>query len=380
VIARTIIVGGGLSGGLAALALAESGRGGAVTLLEECDSLGGNHTWSFHETDLEADERALVAPFVVWRWPAQTVRFPGRERTLPIGYASVTSDRFDEIAGERLTRAGCSVLSRARAVHVGARAVRLSDGRVLRADIVIDARGPMRPAGAAGFQKFIGLELDLESDGPWTAPVVMDATVPQVDGYRFVYVLPFTRRRVLVEDTFYSDGPELDADQVARGAVAYVTAHGARVAGVRRRESGVLPLPLETGGAEPTPGGGPLRIGYRAGFFHPGTGYSLPLAVRGARALAEAPSVIDMRRALAALARRLAPQRRFGCLLNRLLFRAMRPTERWTALDRFYRMPDAIIARFYGSRSTALDRMRLLLGRPPAGVSWRRLLGFAEAA
>ena len=110
------------------------------------------------------------------------------------------------------------------------------------------------------------------------------------------------------------------------------------------------------------------------------TGYSLPLAVRVARALANAPSATGMARGLAVLARRLAPQRRFGCLLNRLLFRAMRPAERWTALDRFYRLPEATIARFYGSRSTTMDRMRLLLGRPPAGVSWRRLLGLAEAA
>jgi lycopene beta-cyclase len=380
VIAQTIVVGGGLSGGLAALALAESGRGRSVTLIEEGDHLGGNHTWSFHETDLDADERALVAPFVAWTWPAQTVVFPGRERTLPIGYASVTSDGFGVIARERLARAGCQVLYGTRAAEVGAHAVRLSDGRVLNAEVVIDARGPAGPETGAGFQKFIGLELDLDTDGPWTVPVVMDATVPQSDGYRFVYVLPFTRRCVLVEDTFYSDRPELDRATMERGVLDYATARGARVTGVRRRESGVLPLPLKAGGAGPAPSGGPLRIGYRGGFFHPVTGYSLPLAVRVARALAKSSSAIEMARALASLARHLAPQRRFGCLLNRLLFRAMRPGARWSALDRFYRMPEATVARFYASRSTALDRMRLLLGRPPAGVSWRRLLGLAEAA
>ena len=36
----------------------------------------------------------------------------------------------------------------------------------------------------------------------------MDATVPQDGGYRFVYVLPFADRPLLVEDTHYSDQPD----------------------------------------------------------------------------------------------------------------------------------------------------------------------------
>jgi lycopene beta-cyclase len=376
--ATSIIVGGGLSGGLAALALAEAGRGATVTLIEEGDRLGGNHTWSFHETDLDEDGRAFVAPFVAWRWPQHVVRFPRHQRTLAIGYATVTSQRFDHVAREYLARAGCKVLRNTPVADVGRHEVRLADGRTQAADVVIDARGPRRPEVPAGFQKFVGLELELETDGPWTAPVVMDATVPQLDGYRFVYVLPFTRRQVLVEDTVYADGPELDQPAAERRALDYAASNGARVTRVHRRESGVLPLPLRTGAPEPADG--PLRIGYRGGFFHPVTGYSLPLAVRVARALARARNAVDMGDALAALSRLLTPQRRFGYLLNRLMFGAMSPAERWTALDRFYRLPAPIIARFYGSRTTAFDRLRLLLGRPPAGVSWRRLMGVAEAA
>jgi lycopene beta-cyclase len=246
--------------------------------------------------------------------------------------------------------------------------------------VVLDARGPEPAVKAAGFQKFVGLELQLDSDGPWKVPVVMDATVPQLDGYRFVYVLPFTPRRVLVEDTVYADGPDLDGAAMEGRILDYAARHGARVLHVRRRESGVLPLPEATGPVRNDPEPGALRIGYRGDFFHPVTGYSLPLAVRVARLLARAGTAVEMARALADLSRRLAPQRRFGCLLNRLLFGAIRPDARWTVLERFYRLPEATIARFYGSRASAFDRLRLLVGRPPAGVSWRRLIGLAEAS
>ncbi len=377
---RAIIVGGGLSGGLTAIALAESGWGGAVTLVEGSDRLGGDHTWSFHETDLQPDEHAFIAPFVSWRWPQQEVNFPGYRRMLSVGYQAVTSDGFDRVARERLARAGCEIFWRARVTHVDAHDIRLAGGSTLTADTVIDARGPQAPAGPGGFQKFLGLELELETDGPWAVPVVMDATVPQLDGYRFIYVLPFTRRRVLIEDTMYADGPALDLSAVERRVLDYAALRGARVARVLRRESGVLPLPFRGEAAPAELGRGPLRIGYRGGFFHPVTGYSLPLAVRVARAFARSKSAGDMAQVAARLSRSLAPQRRLGHLLNRLLFGAMEPDQRWRALDRFYRLPDATIARFYGSRTTALDRLRLLVGRPPAGLSWRRWMRGPEVA
>ena len=389
-VADFVIVGGGLAGGLVALAKTEAFGGERLMLIEQEVRLGGNHIWSFHRTDLEADGWKLVAPLLEHRWPRHEVRFPGYARTIEGEYASVTSARFARVVGARLAAAGARVAVGRAVAEVEADRVRLADGTEIRARVVIDARGPARASGAgrAGFQKFVGLELELEEDGPWQAPVVMDAAedVTQEDGFRFVYVLPFSRRHVLVEDTVYADGPGLDAAAVGARALAYAAARGARVRRILRREIGVLPLPLGGGdGADNLPASalyarGPLRIGYRGGFFHPVTGYSLPIAIRVALALAPAGTRAEAAAALGAVADELAPQQRFGQRLNRLMFEAMPPALRWTALERFYRMRPDTIARFYASRTTLWDRARLLAGRPPRGNSWRRLLALPGGA
>ena len=73
-------------------------------------------------------------------------------------------------------------------------------------------------------------------------------------------------------------------------------------------------------------------------------------------------------------------QSRFCRLLNWLLFRAYPPEQRFHVLERFYRLPEATIRRFYALELTMADRARLLLGRPPAGLSLRAAFSRWQAA
>jgi lycopene beta-cyclase len=58
-------------------------------------------------------------------------------------------------------------------------------------------------------------------------------------------------------------------------------------------------------------------------------------------------------------------QRGFYRLLNRLLFTAAEPEERLAVMNRFYKMPESLIRRFYASELTYADKTRLLVGKPP---------------
>jgi lycopene beta-cyclase len=374
-----VLVGGGLQNCLIALALLERRPLARLTLIEREASLGGNHTWCFHAGDVPSEARSLVDGLVVRRWASHDVVFPNRRRRIDGAYSAITSERLHHAVTARLERAPNARRVVANVSELRRDGVTLQDGQRLPAELVVDARGPEHSAAAAGgYQKFVGLELSVASGSVPDRPVLMDATVPQLDGFRFMYVLPWSEDRVLVEDTYYSATPELDAGAIRSRIHDYARASGMAVREVVREERGVLPIPSAL--ALAAPASGPLRAGYAGGLFHPTTGYSLPVALRLALYLAARPA----HEALSAdYARWVAEHRKqvhFCLCLNRLLFSAFAPEERYHVLERFYGLPEDTIRRFYALETNLVDRARILCGRPPRGFSVRRLLARGQLA
>ncbi|USI74363.1 lycopene beta-cyclase CrtY [Sphingomonas morindae] len=362
------IVGGGLAGGLIALAVRRHRPEARIALIEAGARCGGNHIWSFFDSDIAPAHRPLVAPLAQHRWPGYDIAFPAHRRRLETGYNSIASEALDAALAAALPLEA-RLLGRA-ASAVTPTEVRLEDGTRLAATGVIDARGPGPSAALElGWQKFLGQTLRLSAPHGLARPIVMDATVPQIDGYRFVYVLPLAPDQLFVEDTYYSDTPALDVPALAERIAAYAAARGWRVAGVAREETGALPVVLAGDFAAywNAGGAGVAKAGLRAGLFHPTTGYSLPDAVRTAHLVAgladwSGPALH------AALHRHAAAQwraRGFYRLLDRMLFRAAEPAARYKVLERFYRLDPALIGRFYAARSTWADKARIVAGRPP---------------
>lgn len=365
------IAGGGLAGSLIALALAERRPELDVRIVEGGDTLGGNHVWSLFGSDIADEHRWLVAPLISHGWTGYDVAFPGHTRTLHQSYYSIESERLDAAVRGRLPAE--RIVTGAKISAASPTALVLADGRRVKAGGVIDARG----AGDfshidCGWQKFVGLEIEVPGGHDLTHPVVMDATVEQIDGYRFVYCLPFSDTRVFVEDTYYSDTPDLDRATIRERVLAYAAARGWQTNGGGREEHGVLPVAMSgdfeaywrSGGAKVA------KAGMRAGLFHPTTGYSLPDAVRLACRIADAPDLSGA--ALHDLthdhARGAWKQRGFYRILDTMLFRAADPDQRYKVLERFYRLSPALISRFYAGNSSVADMARVLMGKPPVPV------------
>ena len=361
------IVGGGLAGALIAWRLRVDRPDVSVAVIEKQSTLGGNHTWSFHETDLSPRARAWIDPLVVHRWPRQEVRFPRHSRVLETGYCSITSERLHAVVSSAL---GDRFFGGAAAASVGPAEVRLADGRDIAAGAVIDARGQRASSALTiGFQKFLGQVLRFDAPHGLAAPIIMDATISQSDGYRFIYVLPFTEDTALVEDTYYADGEALDKELIRTEIKDYCAQKGWRVVEALREEDGVLPIALAGDIAAHLDAGatGVGVAGLGAGLFHPLTGYSLPDAVAMAEAVAAAPDLSGQ--AVARMTRARAVEkwraRAFYRMLSRFLFYAAEPEGRHKVLQRFYRLSPRLIERFYAGRSTPRDKLRVLVGKPP---------------
>jgi lycopene beta-cyclase len=364
-----VIVGGGLAGALAVVRLAELHPDLPLLLVESGDAIGGNHTWSFFDSDVPDGLQDLVAALGPVRWPRHRVHFPGRTRELAMAYNSVAAPALDALVRERLAgrlRLGTKV------TRIDADGIELAGGERIGARGVIDARGPQgaMPGLELGWQKFVGIEFAAASPEPDCA-TVMDACLPQLDGYRFVYVLPFGPDRVLVEDTYYSNDAELDREAVS-GRVRALAAERGLLGSELRQEAGVLPILI---GGDPDrfwPADDPVaRLGLAGGFFHATTGYSFGLALRLADELARLPGEFgsaELARWTRARFLRHWRETWYFRLLNRMLFHAAKPGERWRVFAHFYRLPAERIARFYAGELTPIDRMRILSGRPPVGI------------
>lgn len=366
-----IFVGGGLAAGLAAWQLHRQQPHLKFLIIEQGPTLGGNHVWSFFKTDLTESQFRWIQPLIEHTWPCYEVRFPSFQRQINSTYCSITSEGFHKYLSKILPAE--SLMLNTKIVDLSSIDITLNGGQNINAHCVIDCRGPTEsPHLIFGFQKFTGQLLSLAKPHQLAGPVLMDATIQQDGNYRFFYCLPFSPTEVLVEDTKYSDNPKLDSVVDRKAITKYAEAQGWEIQGYLKEERGILPISL--GGdiqafwnKEPST----ARLGLRANLFHATTGYSLPDAVRCAEQLANCKAITSYKIAhnmLHGIAMRHWKEQGFLRLLNRMLFIAAKPDKRYLVLSRFYKLPQALIERFYAGHLTRGDKIRILSGRPPVPI------------
>jgi len=385
-----IIVGAGLSGLLTAWRCLDVNPELRIAVFESSDQMAGDHTWSFNLTDVAEHLREWIEPFIAYRWDSYDVKFPKRKRTLGIPYCTGNSETLRACVKPHIDSGRLKLRLNKSVKILAPDHVILEGGERFEARCVLDARG-FEPNGDVflGYQKFVGHVIKTKQPHGVERPIIMDATVEQLGGYRFVYCLPYSETELLVEDTYYTDGPELQSQEVDARIKEYIRDNlSVDYYEVVRREKGVLPITLAAAdiSIESTLNR-QAKIGIRGGFYHAVTGYSFPNALWTAYSLAYEISQLqdegdpepDLRLNVNGDRRGHWENERFLRLLNRMLFRAAKPEERYSVLQRFYGLNQGLIERFYAGELTWRDKARILIGKPPVPIH-KALYNFSEKA
>ncbi|NUT92439.1 MAG: lycopene cyclase [Saccharothrix sp.] len=278
-----------------------------------------------------------------------------REHRLDRGYAVLDNEVLRALPeGVRVIRG--TVVART------ATAVRLADGRVLRARRVVDAAGTgtgistggsgTRGGGGRAAQHAVGVVVPR---GGWLdgdEAVVMDWRKPPDAGMpdpSFLYVVPVSAGEVLVEETSLARRPGLPLGELRRRLHARLAERGVPVPHGEERVRIVLD-------AEPREN----AFGAAGGLLHPATGYSVAAALRLAPAVARALADGDPvdRVVWSPGTRTVHALRRFG--LEALL--RMRPDEVPEFFDHFFQLPENQQRSYLGDRSDLHGTVRAMSG------------------
>jgi lycopene beta-cyclase len=397
---RIALIGGGLHNLLLAVRLLKlqqdprlhSFRRLAIEIFESQPQFDSNKTISCHASDVPLHWESDLAPFWRCTWPSYQVRFaPGPFSTIPIGYRSLD---LAALARHIETAAAHAAGLKIHFDHV-------IDGVPPGFDIVVDSASiggcqRHRQAQSRGVQQFFGQILSFPEPHKISLPIVMDSTVTQVGGYCFVYVLPLSENELLIEDTRLLGTPQ-QWQNLEEGVPAYLHHLGFanRNYTVTHEERGTLPIPLCSFSrwqrATPRQAGKAdahvIHVGFQAGYFHPTTGYSLPLALRSVDSLCK-----DIARACQgndaaqpgghAIYAPDHEQFALSCrrswavalIFNRFLIWGFRPEEAHNAFSYFYKLPLEFIRRFYRAELRLRDLKAILLRLPPRRFSLIRMI------
>ena len=373
------IVGGGLAGGLIALALHRAHPEIRFQLIESGETLGGHHRWSWFDSDLGHEGRALLSPFPYVAWDnGYEVAFPKYRKALRAGYRSLASADFHTTLCDILPVDAVRLNSKANGLE--ARRVTFENGEQIAAKAVIDCRNTVPSQHLlGGWQIFTGRHFKYDRPHGLSQPMIMDASIAQHapsgngSAYRFMYVLPLADDELFFEDTYYDEKRTMDEDLLSSRIDQYTADMGFGDGVEIGRENGILPV--ITGGdfnayraSIDIPG--VAMAGARGGFSHPLTSYTIPIAVENALAIASHAYLSGPE--LAQFVHRRANEhwRKTAIYraLGRMLFKAAEPERRVDIFQRFYRLPEGLIERFYACRTTLPDQVRILSGKPPVSI------------
>lgn len=263
------ILGGGCAGLSLAVRLARSDL--SVRVIEPRPEYIDDRAWSFWRTRPDPFEDCVRKQWASWTVQGDNGKTLRTSSTMR--YQTVESGAFYGLARERIDQGKATSLSMGvtanDVIRTGTGWRIDTDAGALTAATVVDTRPPRRVPTYGQF--FLGREIETERPvfDPDTVQL-MHFRRARSTGVDFVYILPFSAHRALVEVTSFA--PQNPGHHVFTGWLEEeIAALDPGKTETIRTEAGALPM--EAGFTDPVPEG-VIRMGLGGGAARPSTGYA----------------------------------------------------------------------------------------------------------
>ncbi|MBJ7260088.1 MAG: hypothetical protein JHD33_11170 [Chthoniobacterales bacterium] len=239
--------GAGLSALSLAVRLAELPDPPRMLLIDPRTRFPHDRTWCYWKLHHTPFDPAVTHRWHNWVVRTSTVETSRRDARTP--YARIPSDRFHQLASEKLSAGPHVTFLRGVSAgtiedHSDHTELHLSDGQRVESDWTFDSRPPQQD-NAPWRQIFRGLELHSPEANLDPATVtLMDFQSAGPGGVRFFYVLPLDEHTALVEDTWLvprGQNPAFTDEAILHYARTHLSAAAWQI---RHREEGNLPMGL----------------------------------------------------------------------------------------------------------------------------------------
>ncbi len=251
--ADILILGAGCSGTSLAHYLEESGYGGKVVLLDSRASFEREQRWCGWSAFPESMSHLVQKSWS--RWSVCDENRSASQTSKSFSYKQIYAPEFFSHFHSKWQNSSSIV-----ELNLGERVSEIenlndfvevtTDKNVWQAGLVFDARNEgnknlenaKKSARAFLTQTFIGWEVEFDHDVfDEENATLMDFRTEQIDGVNFIYVLPYTKRRALVESTSFS-AKNVSGDSHSRAVAKYIEENYQGNYEIKAEEFGQLPM------------------------------------------------------------------------------------------------------------------------------------------
>ncbi len=248
----------------------------------------------------------------------------------------------------------------------------VTDKETWQAQIVFDARNEgsdnlksiKKDNEVYLFQTFLGWEVEFAGEVFDERKVtLMDFRTDQLDGINFIYVLPYSKSRALIESTSFSTRPQ-NCEEHSQSVRKYIAENYHGDFKIKAEESGQLPMTTRT---FPTKSGDRIfNIGIAGGNARPSSGYAFHRIQRHASSIAKA--IVSRQNIPTTFAN---PKYNFfdDVFLNLISENPIAAKDAFLCL--FEKVPADILIRFLSDESSYADDLAIITALPK--ISFGRL-------